>query len=694
MSHIDTLQTMAATTAKAQPDTDLSQAEAVFASLRAQYPAQERGWIGGAQALGDAGKLDEMDALLAEAVRRFPQNPEVAKEYARAAARLSRPDESVDRWVEAVRRFPNDPAMHAGLGTALATAARFDDADATLLAAIKRFPTDFALRSEYARCAEMRREPEAAFTRWQEAGAAFPQNTLCIVGAAMALCNQRQTAEAETLLAEAIQRFPPNQQLLSSAAFVARLRRNWPAALQYAYGLLFTAPDRATGHEVRIQALRELGRTEEAEAALKTARQNFPNSVQLAMEEARTASARGDADAALAAWRIVRAQTNAPAEPAIEISDLLIRHKKFEEAESLLSAELERFPGAVGIAVRFGMMANRRRAWPEAIARWQALDAQFPKNTQILGGLAEATWMAHDHPALVELLDRIISLEPNNIAAAILYARYEMRQNRAGDAVRRLVAAEKAWPGNRNILAQLNDARMQAMVEDIDPVPGDTAAPASALEKPEADLFAHFESLGSGCEFGLLQRRAGSEPIGLLRWANITPRGLTEALERKFEGIGDIATTAIRAVGDTYLLADRTYDIGMQTFISPTTEAAETLLPKLCRRQRYLARLLMENLAEASRILIYKLVDTMTEQETQRLWQAVKSYGDNALLIVKRAGDDHPAGSFWAVEDGLMIGTVAHFSNTDPDLTSWTKICTAAREAWADVKQEQVILSP
>jgi hypothetical protein len=50
-------------------------------------------------------------------------------------------------------------------------------------------------------------------------------------------------------------------------------------------------------------------------------------------------------------------------------------------------------------------------------------------------------------------------------------------------------------------------------------------------------------SLGDNCEFGLVQRRGGAEPLGLLRFASIflpieiRLEKLAAVLERKFEGL-------------------------------------------------------------------------------------------------------------------------------------------------------------
>ena len=180
---------------------------------------------------------------------------------------------------------------------------------------------------------------------------------------------------------------------------------------------------------------------------------------------------------------------------------------------------------------------------------------------------------------------------------------------------------------------------MQALVED------DTTSPASPDRSSErsnapSQLFEEFESLGSGCEFGLLQRKFGIEPLGLLRWGNITPEGLISALEKRFEGIGNLETTVIKPIGENYSLMDRRYEMGMQTFISIATESAETLLPKLCKRQRYLARMLMEDMQEGRRILVYKMESPMSRDQIDRLWRALNQYGKNALLLVKLADAD------------------------------------------------------
>ena len=53
------------------------------------------------------------------------------------------------------------------------------------------------------------------------------------------------------------------------------------------------------------------------------------------------------------------------------------------------------------------------------------------------------------------------------------------------------------------------------------------------------DLFLQFESMGHNCEFGLVQRHFGAEPLGLLRWNAISVEDVILGIEQQFEGVGN-----------------------------------------------------------------------------------------------------------------------------------------------------------
>jgi tetratricopeptide (TPR) repeat protein len=694
--HPNDVNALTAAAAGAERAQNWQQAIGLYAELRQAAPQHETGWLGAARALRGAGRLDEADALLTEACERFPQRFTLAVEHATAVTQRGDEAEAIRRWNRVADEFSTNPAAHSGRLAALNRFRRFDVVDQLGPPAIERFPASLPLAAEYARSAEARRDWPEAERRWRQVHDRFADRPDGLLGTALALREQRRLDECEAVLQQGMQSFPNEWRLLEAAALLAQVRRDWPSAIAHWTALLARFPDNVAAHQGRVMALREAKRLDEAEAALAAAQSRLPPSVALLSEQARLAAARSDWDRARTAWQAVRDLTPHSPRPVAEIGEILLRQKRYDDAEQFLSGELDRFADSPEVASCHAKVATRKRLWSEAARRWAVLEKRFPDDPGVLTGYAEALWGLKDEAALVPVLDRLLAKQPDSVAAAILYGRLEMRRNRATDAVVRLTAAQAKWPHNTHIGATLNDARLQAMTEAADDAAVPAKAPAPAQNEPSAipdNLFAQFESLGTGCEFGLLQRQFGAEPLGLLRWASVPPGSLTAMLERRFESVGAAANTKIRPEGANYALIDTLYQIEMQTFIATATESAETLLPKLCKRQRFLARQMIDRLTNADRIMVYKAAQRMTEPEIERLWRALRSYGDNTLLLVQLADDQHAPGRLEVCHDTLLLGYVDHFSNTNIAVDAWTEVCRAASETWAQARQHRLMLS-
>ena len=78
-------------------------------------------------------------------------------------------------------------------------------------------------------------------------------------------------------------------------------------------------------------------------------------------------------------------------------------------------------------------------------------------------------------------------------------------------------------------------------------------------EEPK-ELLKHFEGLGENCEFGLMQRYFGIEPISLFRWVSISLTDLANAVENGLEGIGGRGQTVIGVWGHEYFVSDTRYN--------------------------------------------------------------------------------------------------------------------------------------
>jgi tetratricopeptide (TPR) repeat protein len=101
-------------------------------TVRSLSPDHAPAYVGGANALRQAGRLDDAERLLAEAATRFPDHEGIAIAFAGlATARRDWPS-AIIRWETARTSFPDNPSCHLGSINALQGAQRNDEADALL----------------------------------------------------------------------------------------------------------------------------------------------------------------------------------------------------------------------------------------------------------------------------------------------------------------------------------------------------------------------------------------------------------------------------------------------------------------------------------------------------------------------------------------------------------------------------------
>jgi tetratricopeptide (TPR) repeat protein len=230
------------------------------------------------------------------------------------------------------------------------------------------------------------------------------------------------------------------------------------------------------------------------------------------------------------------------------------------------------------------------------------------------------------------------------------------------------------------------------------------AAPAVSADGAGSDLaelMMRFESLGSGCEFGVVQRHFGAEPISLLRWSGISVGHLVAGLKARFAGVGEPESVRVFKPdhADEYFFRDDRYGIYMHTFVPvPGTDLAR-LHAQQCRRVKYLAQKLIEALemppAEYGKIFVYKQhAGDLSESEIAWLHGAIRKYGEHRLLCVRPPDAAHPDGSVEMRGQGLMIGRIAGLSDTsnanEIKYETWLKVCRAADESWRDRERAAV----
>ena len=241
-----------------------------------------------------------------------------------------------------------------------------------------------------------------------------------------------------------------------------------------------------------------------------------------------------------------------------------------------------------------------------------------------------------------------------------------------------------AAPGHRAAGRHLAHLQTLKLPELRDDAPWQKT-PEQDRDTSHAALMMRFEGLGASCEFGLMQRHYGAEPLGLLRWAGINMFNLIMALETRFEGIGEPRYTrlVVTPVGE-FVTSDTRYGLGMHTFMRNTGQDQEKLLGQLRRRMRFLRGKLLEDLREGEKIFVYRHVKSPPDTELLKLLDAVRAYNPANRLVVMRMlprGSQGEALRFFA--PGAVCGAVAegrrgNGEGWDIDVAFWLGVCESA----------------
>ena len=201
-----------------------------------------------------------------------------------------------------------------------------------------------------------------------------------------------------------------------------------------------------------------------------------------------------------------------------------------------------------------------------------------------------------------------------------------------------------------------------------------------------------FESLGANCEFGLVQRHAGVEPLGLLRFAamavaeDVRVEKLVDALRRGFEGLGAIETINVYLPEEPgrreFLARESVYNLQYHTGMFSDEITADALRLREVKRLGFLRRKLQEDLQSGDKIWVWQSANTTEVDQVIPLLNILRLLGPNTLVWVVEADNDHPAGTAERLDRDFIKGYVEHFASPtnalDLSAFSWIEMCQEA----------------
>lgn len=400
--------------------------------------------------------------------------------------------------------------------------------------------------------------------------------------------------------------------------------------------------------------------------------------------------------------------------PDYWMGTMLMRQGKFSEASGVFDDVIARFPtvwnGYVGLAIlqiarndftgaertleggiencgyeywlgfNYAQCAERTANFSAAKVRWETLSHHTPSDGYALGRWARTLVTLGDLDRARALMGELTPELSAHIQVRYAQAMLKSAEGQPKEALQLWRALREQYPNDLEIQTAWGHAE-QAQKFTAVSGPG-------AEEEGHKHILLRFVSMGEDCEFGLMQRHYGLEPLGLLRWASVKPEKLAALLDDGISAIGVPANTrlTISESQGVYYLAMPQYDLAFNTMFKAHTVDEAVFIVEQNKRTKFLARQIVDQFEDGEKIFVFKQNGHVNKSAAIDLWTAIQKYGDSKLLYVAEAADDKDIGSIDVINPRLMIGALrglgAGAEGWKIPYDAWLRICEKAAEGF------------
>ncbi|WP_428486523.1 tetratricopeptide repeat protein [Rhodopila sp.] len=344
-------------------------------------------------------------------------------------------------------------------------AGRTDEANALLKAAVERFPEDASVWHDLARQAEVRQDWRDAERSWWKFTTLAPTIWWGVTHVAQTVRRQGRTADADTLLAGAREKFPNEAGVFIEHARLADGCQDWPEAGARWAVVAERFPEVRDALIGQARALRAQGHVAAARHALTQAVAHFPALAQPPAELARLEEAQSNWSAAERWWRIAIAAEPGFWQAHSALAAALRQQGAFEAASDILSSAITRFPDEPELLVCHARLADAAGDLAGSAQRWDAVCERYPHLPAGPLGSAQAARLQGEWDKASNTLRAATVRFSRNIDIALESGKLAQTLGLTDDAARRFRHAISIEPGNP--FPYIHLARLYVSVADI-----------------------------------------------------------------------------------------------------------------------------------------------------------------------------------------------------------------------------------